>query len=78
MHGYIADGHLRRGFAALIDMFPRIKVTIEFPDGFTPEAVKDNLPPGVVCCDVDPGRDGCTHFGHVNCHYANVLFVPAT
>jgi hypothetical protein len=81
--GYTAEGHLRRGFASLVDMFPRIEVTIEFPDGFTPKAVSDQAPLGVSSVDVDPtrdrepGRNGISpYFGHVNCHYANILFVP--
>jgi hypothetical protein len=77
-HGYTAEGHLRRGFHSLVDMFPLIEIGIEIPDGFTPEAVPDPLPPGVTACDVDPARKGCPHFGHVNCHYANVLFVPSS
>jgi hypothetical protein len=75
--GYTREGHLRRGFAALVDLFPLLEVSIQIPDGFTPEpAVSEALPAGVQSCDVDPGRDGCGHipdFGHVNCHYANLL-----
>ena len=76
-----ADGHLRRGFAALVDLFPALEVTIEFPDGFTPApADQEPLPAGVGRCDVDPSRAGCKSglvpmIGHVNCHYANLLAV---
>ena len=74
-HGYTPEGHLRRGFAALIDMLPGIEITIQFPDGFTPApADSESHPQGVSWCDVDPGRDECIpDIGHVNCHYANVL-----
>lgn len=80
LHGLTPDGHLRRGFAALVDLFPQLEVTIQFPDGFTPApADQEILPDGVQKCDVDPGREGCVsripEFGHVNCHYANVLAV---
>jgi hypothetical protein len=74
-HGHTPDGHLRRGFAALVDLFPLLETTIQIPDGFTPVAAPESRPYGVECCDVDPGRDGCAHFGHVNCHYANLLAV---
>ena len=76
--GYTPEGHLKgEGFAALVDMFPLLEVTIQFPDGFTPEpADPEILPAGVQTCDVDPGRCGhAPDFGHVNCHYANLLAV---
>jgi hypothetical protein len=76
--GYTPDGHLRRGFSALVDMYPLLEVTIQFPDGFTPEVGPETLPPGVQTCDVDPARAGCglsPRIGHVNCHYANILAV---
>jgi len=78
-HGHTPDGHLRKGFAALIDMFPLLEVTTQFPDGFTPKpADSEPLPAGVQFCDVDPGREGCIfRFGHLNCHYANVFAVQA-
>lgn len=78
LHGRTKDGHLRRGFAALVDMFPTLEVTIQFPDGFTPAAPKSEaLPQGMQRCDVDPGRESCRspEIGHVNCHYANIMAV---
>lgn len=70
------EGHIRKAFAALIDMFPH-EVTLEIPDGFTPQACEDANIPGVTRCDVDPGREKCPgRFGKVNCHYAMLMFVP--
>lgn len=74
------EGHLRRGFAALIDLFPTLEITIEIPDEYSPAADRPEvLPPGVISCDVDPGRPKCTAativYGHVNCHYANIMTV---
>jgi len=75
-HGSTRAGHLRKGFAALVDMFPTHEITLQIPDGFTPAADTEALPDGVGKCDVDPGRAGCAHFGEVNCGYANIMFDP--
>jgi hypothetical protein len=69
------EGHIRKAFAALVDMFPH-EITIGIPDGFTPTECKEDLPDGVLPCDVDPGREGCGKFGKVNCHYSMLMFVP--
>jgi hypothetical protein len=71
------DGHLRRAFSALVDLFPDLELTIQFPDGFSPTQADESRPLGVSFCDVDPGRKGCsTPFGKVNCHYANLVIWP--
>jgi len=74
---HASDGHLRRAFPALVDIFPGLEVTIQIPDGFTPAAAEiEERPYGVTLCDVDPSRKECaSHFGHVNCHYANLFAV---
>jgi hypothetical protein len=73
MAGMTPEGHIRKAFAALLDMFPH-EITIEIPDGFSPTACDENLPEGVTRCDVDPGRPNCPgRFGKVNCHYSMVM-----
>jgi hypothetical protein len=83
-NGMSPEGHLRRAFAALVDCFPELELTIEIPDRFAPTAVDaEDLPPGVGPCDVDPDRKSCAKkmelallFGKTNCHYSSVMFWP--
>jgi hypothetical protein len=79
MSGMTPEGHIRRAFAALVDLVPALETTLQIPDGFSPSASNDDYPPGVGPCDVDPGSNGCVGllFGKVNCHYSNLMFWPA-
>jgi hypothetical protein len=86
---FTPTGHLRRGFASLIDLFSTVEVTIEIPDGFTPEQAPEVRPLGVCCLDVDPARQNCDEeaikiasdprlmYGHVNCQYSNIITVAS-
>ena len=78
LHGMSPDGHIRRAFAALVDLFPTLEVTLQIPDKFSPTPCDEVRPPGVTRCDVDPGRKDCkkVDFGKVNCHYSMPMFWP--
>jgi len=79
MSGMTPEGHIRKAFAALVDLIPTVETTLQIPDRFSPAACAESHPPGVGPCDVDPGRPGCIAiaFGKVNCHYSNLIFVPS-
>jgi hypothetical protein len=78
MSGMTHEGHIRKAFAALVDLVPPLEATLQIPDRFAPIACDETYPPGVGRCDVDPGRKGCTliEFGKVNCQYTNLIFQP--
>lgn len=73
------EGHTRRMFASLVDMFGGLELALNFPDGFHPaRPPKEDLPTGVTEDDVDPGRPKGPFnpfFGHVNCGSGNIIFV---
>ena len=78
MSGMTHEGHIRKAFAALVELVPPLEATLQIPNRFAPTACDENYPPGVGRCDVDPGRKGCSHveFGKVNCQYTNLIFQP--
>ena len=78
MAGMTHEGHIRKAFAALVDLVPPLELTLQIPDRFAPTACDETYPPGVGPCDVEPGRKGCSllAFGKVNCQHANLILQP--
>jgi len=66
--------HARRAFASLVDLFDELPLTLQIPDGFTPQSVPVPLPKGVKKGDigVDEGPRSL-HYGHANCHSATFV-----
>ena len=57
MSGMTHEGHIRKAFAALVDLVPPLEATLQIPDRFAPIACDEKTyPPGVGRCDVDHGR----------------------
>jgi hypothetical protein len=85
--GMTPEGHIRRTFAALVDMFGGLELVLNFPNQFHPaipeRACAPPPPVGAGPEDLDPGKtsDPCKggfspFFGHVNCEYTDLIFVP--
>ena len=65
------SGHTRRAFHSLVDMFDKMELTIEIPDGFAPTKVDYELPNGLTKEQVE--NPPMTSFGKVNCQHSNVV-----
>lgn len=66
--------HARRAFASLVDMFDELPLTLQIPDGFTPQQISFPLPKGVKMGDIegDSGQYSAL-YGHANCHSATFV-----
>jgi hypothetical protein len=66
--------HARRAFAALVDMFDELPLTLEIPDGFAPQKLSYKLPSGVTAGDIEKNLSRPTLlYGHANCHSATFV-----
>jgi hypothetical protein len=64
--------HARRAFASLVDMFDELPITLEIPDGFTPQRLSYTPPAGVKVGDIEKSGIGVL-YGHANCHSATFV-----
>jgi hypothetical protein len=87
--GMTPEGHLRRAFAGVTSMFGALELSLSFPDRFRPAVPEGKCFPSLPCGvdpnnDLEPGEppsDDCDNkmhvmFGHVNCAFTDLLFVP--
>jgi len=57
-----------------VDMFDELPLTLQIPDGFTPQQISFPLPKGVKMGDIegDSGQYSAL-YGHANCHSATFV-----
>lgn len=66
--------HGRRAFASLVDMFDELPLTLQIPDGFTPQKLPYNAPTGVKTGDIEKnGSQPTVLYGHANCQSATFV-----